>query len=88
MYGISKNKPKIDIFNVTFKSGSKALKALRLEILTHKSIPKGLSFGNGNFVLNGIRIITIVNGKEKTIKKQEINEKKTMKKLEKEDTKK
>ncbi|NQZ59859.1 MAG: DUF1553 domain-containing protein, partial [Lentisphaeraceae bacterium] len=65
---VSTKKPTSDVFSITMQVGRRALTALRLEVLTDKSIPKGLSFGNGNFVLNGIRIFTINKGKKKEIR--------------------
>jgi hypothetical protein len=63
-----KNPPK-EVYIVRLKTDLPRVTAIRLETLTHESFPnKGLSRGNGNFVLSEFQVVAVANGKTNKVK--------------------
>jgi hypothetical protein len=61
--------PAKEVYNVRLKTDLPRVTAIRLETLTHESFPnKGLSRGNGNFVLSEFQVVAIANGKTNKVK--------------------
>jgi hypothetical protein len=57
--------PARDIYTVTLKTDLKGISGIRLEALSDPSFAKGLSRGNGNFVLTRFEVETATPGKAK-----------------------